>query len=189
MQRECSIIKSENPDSQSRKHPDFARFHADSRCRRRGRLLASGIGAALIAGVFFAPIRFSISDSAAPAGIYRIVAQRQIRRGELALVCLPPKIAAFGFARKYIARGFCPGGFEPVGKVIAGLPGDQIEPAKALERDGKGRALAHIAGPVIVPPGTVWLYGSQPDSWDSRYYGAVPETDVKERLMPLWVWR
>ena len=144
---------------------------------------------AILAAVALAPIRFSISDSAAPAGIYRIVAQRQIRRGELALVCLPPKIAAFGFARRYVARGFCPGGFEPVGKVIAGLPGDRIEPAKALEHDGEGRALTHIAGPVTVPAGEVWLYGEQPYSWDSRYYGPVPMADVKQRLMPLWTWR
>ena len=59
-------------------------------------------------------IRISTTDSAAPAGVYRIVGH-EVRRGELVAACLPIGAAKLGLARGYLRVGDCPGGAEPTG--------------------------------------------------------------------------
>ncbi|HLW69294.1 MAG TPA: hypothetical protein VKS22_01600, partial [Candidatus Binataceae bacterium] len=63
-------------------------------------------------------LRISLTDSAAPAGIYRMVPGVFVERGELVGACLPPSIAQEGLARGYLSKGDCPDGAEPVAKRI-----------------------------------------------------------------------
>ena len=53
-------------------------------------------------------VLISLTDSAAPAGVYRIVSGG-FRRGDLVAVCLPIAIARLGLARGYLRSGACPG--------------------------------------------------------------------------------
>jgi type IV secretory pathway protease TraF len=102
----------------------------------------------------------SNTDSAAPAGIYRLVS-REVRRGELVAACLPRDIARQGLSRGYLRTGPCPGNAEPIGKIAGALPGDIVDiecdwiavngrrsahSAVASPRDSTGRPLAHMAG-------------------------------------------
>lgn len=173
----------------------------------RGALAAlAGIafGAAVLIAVGKASgIRISTTDSAAPAGVYRI-AGHEVRRGELVAACLPLRAVKLGLARGYLRAGDCPGHTEPVDKVIGALPGDlvDIEPgwvsvngvrfpdSATASRDSAGRPLAHVAwGERHVAPGEVWLFGfNDPRSWDSRYFGPVPLANLRGELRPVVTW-
>jgi len=175
--------------------------------RTRRLLLVTAIAltsAALLglAGEFF-HLRITLTDSSAPAGIYRLTAD-PAGRGELVAACLPAAIARTGLARRYLGRGDCPAGAEPVAKVVGALPGDEVEvepgwaavngvrftDSRTSARDSAGRPLAHMAwGVHRVMPGEVWLFGfNDARSWDARYFGAVPLAGVRGVLRPVLTW-
>jgi len=149
-------------------------------------------------------LRISLTDSAAPAGIYRIVSGIPAYRGELVGACLPASIEQEGLARGYLSKGDCPGGAEPVAKVIGALPGDVLEvqpgwvsvdgqrfdDSTVAPRDSTGRPLPHVPwGRRQVAPGEVWLFGfHNARSWDARYFGPVPLSRVQGVLKPIVTW-
>ena len=148
-------------------------------------------------------LRISLTDSAAPVGIYRLISA-PAGRGALVAACLPAQIARAGLARGYLRRGDCPAGAEPVGKVIGALPGDVIElgpervevngvplaNSPSAARDSAGRPLPHPAwGTRRVDPSQVWLFGfNDARSWDARYFGPVPLATVRGVLKPVVTW-
>jgi conjugative transfer signal peptidase TraF len=148
-------------------------------------------------------VLISNTDSAAPAGVYRVVAGN-FQRGELVAACLPLAIAQDGLVRGYLGTGACAGDVEPVGKIIGALPGDivEIEPrwvsvngvrfqrSAVATRDSAGRPLPHVTwGSHRVASGQVWLFGfNDPRSWDSRYFGGIPLANVRGAIKPVFVW-
>jgi conjugative transfer signal peptidase TraF len=159
--------------------------------------------AVLIAGGKALGILVSNTDSAAPAGVYRI-AGNEIARGDLVAACLPIGVAREGLARGYLRAGGCPGNAEPVDKMVGALPGDtvDIEPgwvavngrrfadSATASRDSAGRVLAHVAwGNRKVATNQVWLFGfNDPRSWDSRYFGPIPLSNIRGDLKPVITW-
>ena len=149
-------------------------------------------------------LRISLTDSAAPAGIYRLVRGLSIKHGELVGACLPASIAQEGLARGYLRKGDCPGGIEPVAKIVEALPGDVLEvqpgwvsvdgqlfaDSAVASRDSMGRPLPHVPwGRRQVAPGEVWLFGFHDvRSWDARYFGPVPLSEVRAPLKPVLTW-
>lgn len=120
--------------------------------------------------------------------------------GMLVSACLPPRVALEALDRGYLPRGPCPSGAAPVGKRIAALPGDTVDvtdsgsfvngmllPNSAPRvEDSRGRPMARLRGRFVLSAGTVWLYsGHSPGSFDSRYYGPVPFSEVQGQLFPL----
>jgi conjugative transfer signal peptidase TraF len=170
--------------------------------------LAAMAGIALAAAILIAVgsafgVLISNTDSAAPAGVYRVVSH-QIERGDLVVACLPVGVAKLGLARGYLGAGDCRGGAEPVDKIIGALPGDvvDIEPGSVsvngvgfpdsatASRDSARRLLAHVPwGKRRVAPGEVWLFGfNDRRSWDSRYFGPVPLASIRGELRPVVTW-
>ena len=186
-------------------------FHAMSpyftKSLRRGlpMLLALASVIAAIVAVFWTfRLRIALTDSACPPGVYQMV-NRPISRGDLVIACLPPELAQFAHARGYLARGHgCGDGIEPVGKRIGALPGDtvqitrdfvainghRLENSATISRDSRGRSLIHVTpGRYTVQPDHVWLSGTNDArSWDSRYFGPVPNGAVRAQLEPLITW-
>jgi len=149
-------------------------------------------------------LRISLTDSAAPAGIYRLVSGITPYRGQLVGACLPDSIAQEGLARGYLRKGDCPGGAEPVAKIVGAVSGDVLEvqpgwvsidgqvfPDSAVAaHDSIGRPLPHVPwGRRQVMPGEVWLFGfHNVRSWDARYFGPVPISEVRAALKPVLTW-
>src|SRR5690242_8121599 len=82
-------------------------------------------------------IGWNSSTSAAPIGFY-LRSKAQPKRGQLVEVCLPPEWAKFAMDRGYIRHSWrCPDGSEPLGKIIAGMPGDEldVDPSTVLKTD------------------------------------------------------
>jgi conjugative transfer signal peptidase TraF len=148
-------------------------------------------------------LRISFTDSAARAGVYRLIAA-SAARGDLVAACLPAAIAQTGLARGYLREGDCSAGAEPVAKVIDALPGDVIDlrpervavngvtfaNSRTASRDSAGRLLPHAAwGTHRVAIGQVWLFGfNDARSWDARYFGPVPFAAVRGVLRPVVTW-
>jgi conjugative transfer signal peptidase TraF len=176
---------------------------------KASRRMGVAVGGIAIAAVFLVGfgeafgLLISNTDSAAPAGIYR-VAGPDVKRGDLVAACLPIAVAQEGLARGYLRTGGCPGGAEPVDKIIDALPGDlvDVEPSsvavdgkqfthsRTAAHDSAGRALTHVVwGKHRVGPNEVWLFGfNDRRSWDSRYFGPVPIANVHGKLKPVVTW-
>jgi conjugative transfer signal peptidase TraF len=148
-------------------------------------------------------VLISLTDSAGPAGVYRIVSGG-FRRGDLVAVCLPISIARLGLARGYLRSGACPGKAEPISKIIGAGPGDRVEVepgyvsvngapferSAVASRDSAGRLLSHAAwGSHRVGTSEIWLFGfNDRRSWDSRYFGPVPLANVRGNIKPIVTW-
>jgi len=159
--------------------------------------------AALAATGRFFHLRITLTDSAAPAGVYR-VSEARAGRGALVAACLPAAIARQGIARGYLREGDCPAGAEPVAKVIGAIAGDRVdlEPgwvavngvrfpnSQTAAGDSAGRPLRHVpSGAHRVSAGEVWLFGfNDARSWDARYFGPVPLAGVRGVLRPVITW-
>jgi conjugative transfer signal peptidase TraF len=169
------------------------------------RLLAATIGSfALVMDIArIERIRIITTDSAAPAGVYQTVSM-PLTHGVLVLACLPPEAARLALARGYLGAGDCPAGAEPVAKIVGALPGDTVDiksgavavngvwipHSPTVARDSMNRPLEHTAwGRRTVMPGEVWLFGfNNPRSWDARFFGTVPISNVMGGLKPLITW-
>ena len=161
-----------------------------------------GLGAVLLAVAIAAHaggVRFNYTDSL-PRGLYLAsdFDPSDARTGVLVEAC-PDQEAAEAVA-DYLPNGACPGGVIPLGKEIAGLPGDRVVVDSAgvsvsgtrlpnsapLFRDRAGRPLVPRLGEHVLGPGEYWLHSSRVrTSIDSRYVG--PVSDIRSRLRTLLV--
>lgn len=164
-------------------------------------IILVGIGEAAL--IEACPWRIILSDSAAPSGIYSLHSAEP-RRGDLVLACLPPPLAAWAMQRRYIAAGTCPDGSEPLAKILGGKSGDVVAierefvavndvpypHSETADRDSHGRTLSHVSwGVLVVAPGEVWLFGfNNPRSWDARYFGPIPASNLRGVLRPIITW-
>ena len=169
-----------------------------------GVMVAIAIMAAILIAIGDAfGVLISNTDSAAPAGIYRVVSAK-FQRGDLVAACLPIEIAQQGLARGYLRTGACAGNAEPVGKIVGALPGGIVEVERGwvavngkrfkngsvAARDTAGRPLHHVAwGGHRVAAGEVWLFGfNDRRSWDARYFGPIPIANIRGHLKPVFTW-
>src|SRR5215469_7432481 len=165
-------------------------------------VLACGGGAlALTLAAEWIGLRFNDSPSM-PTGIYiRTSSQSD---STLVVFCPEGSFATLSVERGYRSRGNCPDGAEPLAKPIVALPGDTVE-MSARGIVVNGRLLPHTAplgtdsagrpllpwpfGRSVVAAGTIWVASSfSPRSFDSRYFGPVRASQVREHVRPLLTW-
>ena len=160
-------------------------------------LLASPFFLGLIAGWFFG-IRFNLTPSL-PRGFY---ITSHLPSANLVEFCPQGTAAAISLSRQYRTAGACPDGGAPLLKPAVAFPGDQVQvSADGIRVNGQllpnstGRFRDHLQRPLDpwpygtyrVEPGTVWVISSfNSYSFDSRYYGAIPESSIRHHLRPLW---
>lgn len=144
------------------------------------------------------------TTSCLPMGFYRAAAPKPLAVGQTYTVCVPQKWTVYGLHRGYLDPGTdCPGGSQALIKKIAAVPGQVVDVTQhgvfidgkmwsmstPLTRDTAGRPLSPDYGVHLIQPGTVWVMGLSPKAWDSRYYGAVPDTDLLSREKAVLTWQ
>lgn len=153
--------------------------------------LACGLLILLLVAGYIGGLRINMTPSE-PLGLWRIVQiTRSIRPGEMVFVC-PPDNSALREARRrgYLRSGLCPGGFGPLIKTVVAVTGQRvavtdlvaidgvpIRNSRIFEKDGQGRSLRHGQSGMLLP-GEVYLHSDFIGSWDSRYFGPVPDSGV-----------
>ncbi len=164
-------------------------------------LLVLTLGAGTLALVLFASwagLRLNDSPSM-PTGLY--VRTSSESTASLVVFCPAEPFARLSLERGYRSRGNCPDGAEPLAKPIVARPTDVVElSAKGMAVNGRvlphtaplamdtaGRPLPHWPfGRYVVAPGTLWVASSyNPRSFDSRYFGPVNASQVREHVRPL----
>lgn len=134
-----------------------------------------------------------------PAGIYRATGEPW-GRWDLVEACLPPEIAKFAVERGYLkSAGRCDR-HPSIIKRVYGMGGDQVDVNTVVSVNGVAVSGAVIRThdpmqrPLVAASGgqlasdEVWLMSvSSPLSFDSRYFGAVPEQLVSGALEPVWL--
>lgn len=135
-----------------------------------------------------------------PLGLWRIEKlQRPVAIGDLVFLC-PPVTAVFAEAwrRGYLRRGLCAGGFAPLIKTVVALSGQHVDitdhvainghpvPSSSVSgTDGEGRVLLPDPGGVV-PPHHLFLHSSFASSYDSRYFGPVPDSSLLGLARPVF---
>lgn len=172
------------------------------RIRRRSVavLVAGAMGIATLTGLgWFGGLRINLTPSE-PVGLWRIVPiHRAVAIGDLVFICPPPgTILAFGLGRGYFRWGSCRGGVAPLLKTVAALSGARLDVdaevkvdgvvlprSKLSAHDGIGRPLIPWSGGVV-PAGQIFLHSPFAGSYDSRYFGPIPDAGLLGLAQPVF---
>lgn len=177
--------------------PELCRFPHFRPQALRIRLLVLGSTAVAIAslagGHASRPTIIYNATASAPAGWYLVRPPVRLARGDLVLAVAPDGARTLAAERGYLPTSV------PLVKRIAALPPDQVcADASAIEINGhvaavrlaadiRGRTLPWWTGCAALSRDDVLLLaGDVADSFDSRYFGPVPEKNILGRLTPLW---
>jgi conjugative transfer signal peptidase TraF len=144
-----------------------------------------------------AGIRLNASPSL-PVGLYMTSTRPEANLVEF---CPAEPFASFAIARGYRDAGACRDGAAPLMKPVIARTGDLVEisangiavngrlvPNTAPRTaDSQGRPLTPWPfGRYTVAPDTVWVASSyHARSFDSRYFGPIPTSSIREHVRPL----
>jgi len=146
-------------------------------------------------GVFFN------STVSLPTGLY-VVRDVPVEVGDVVAICPDEETSALALARGYMGAGNCPFGTAPAGKALAAGHGDTVRVTRTgvwigdhllpnsapLRTDRHGYGLPVLRGVYGLESGEVWLYsGHDARSFDSRYFGPVRVSQIRGKVIPIWV--
>lgn len=160
-------------------------------------LLATGVVGGLFLLCGWAGVRFNSTESL-PAGLYIITTGAS----NLVEFCPAKPFASLAIRRGYRRKGSCLDGALPLIKPVVAQAGDSVEFSPSgiavngrllrnsapLAADSIGRPLGPWPfGRYRVASGTVWVASSySPKSFDSRYFGPISTSVIRDRVRPLW---
>jgi conjugative transfer signal peptidase TraF len=133
------------------------------------------------------------ASASAPVGLYRVIHQRDVLRGDLVLAIPNHSVAIFAAEREYLPMGV------PLVKRVVAVEGDtvcargngiffnRIRLATRLSADNKGRTLPSWTGCRTLGRRDVFLLmAGVSDSFDGRYFGPTDTSNIVGRLEPIW---
>ena len=153
---------------------------------------------ATAAGGWFGGYRLNLTPSE-PLGLWKIEPlTRTVVIGDVVFDCLPASEEfAVALERGYLRSGLCTDGVAPLIKTVVAVSGQRVGVGShvVIDRlplpystvqpsDGAGRPLHPFTGG-IVPPGHLFLHSDFASSYDSRYFGPVPETGLLGLARPV----
>jgi len=131
------------------------------------------------------------ASASAPMGLYAINPLHELAVDDMVAVTPPPALARFMAERHYLPVG------APLLKHFAARPGalicrrdaavtiDGRRIALAKSADSHGRELPVWRGCHRLRDGELFLLNPAPDSFDGRYFGAIPATGLIGRATPV----
>ncbi|WP_374575978.1 S26 family signal peptidase [Phenylobacterium sp.] len=165
--------------------------------RVRAWVVASAVGAVAALAISARPHSPTFvwnASASVPEGLYQVRPARKLQVGDVVVVAPPEPLASFLAQRRYLPRGAL------LLKPVAALPGHticraglrlQIDAAPrgdARATDNLGRRLPAWRGCRRIRPGEVFLMNpTVSDSFDGRYFGALPVSAVIGRATPIWL--
>lgn len=156
--------------------------------------IAIGLAAVLGAAVLRErPVLVWNTTASAPTGLYGVTAEPEPMVGDLVFVRPPDALAD-----RLDGAGFLPRGALLVKQIAAVAPsvacrdGDRItldglSAVRALDRDRTGRPLPVWTGCHRLASDEVFFLNEDPRSLDSRYFGALPVSDIVGHATPFWL--
>jgi conjugative transfer signal peptidase TraF len=133
------------------------------------------------------------ASESVPIGLYWLRPAGRLAATQLVAVEPPEPLATLLADRRYLPRGI------PLLKRVLALPGqtvcrdqlvvtvDKIEIGTAREHDRSGRPLPIWQGCHVIADGEVFLMNwRSADSFDGRYFGALPTSSIIGTAEPLW---
>jgi conjugative transfer signal peptidase TraF len=133
------------------------------------------------------------ASESVPIGLYRLHPPGRLAVTHLVAVQSPEPLATFLQDRRYLPRGIA------LLKRVLALPGqtvcrdqlavmvDKIEMGAARAHDRSGRPLPIWQGCHVIADGEVFLMNwRSADSFDGRYFGALPASAIIGTAEPLW---
>jgi conjugative transfer signal peptidase TraF len=158
-------------------------------------LLTAGAAALVLSTITARPAKryvWNVSGSI-PVGLYRLQPTGNLFVTQLVAVQPPGPLATFLADRRYLPRGI------PLLKRVLALPGhtvcrdqlavtvDKIEMGAARAHDRSGRPLPIWQGCHVIADDEVFLMNVRSaDSFDGRYFGALPTSAIIGTAEPLW---
>lgn len=163
------------------------------RVRRVGTCAALVV--ALVATVAFPPrprLLWNASASA-PLGLWRVVPEAPARRGDMVVAWAAEPWRGLAARRHYLPANV------PLLKRVAAEPGDRVCAFEAwifvegrlaatrVRADRAGRPLPWWSGCRTLRDGAMLLLMDDPASFDGRYFGPTPRSNIIGRAAPLWL--
>lgn len=154
---------------------------------------AATLGMVVTAFVHPAPRLIWNASESIPVGLYRVSPAPSARRGDLVAITPPAQLAALMAERRYLPLGI------PMLKPVAAIGGQLVcrrglhisidghRVGDALTRDHRGRDLPIWHGCRRLSASELFVMNpASRDSFDGRYFGALPVSSVLSRLRPIW---
>lgn len=158
---------------------------------------------AVICIAFLAGYRINTTPSY-PIGLYKLNHNIQtLETGDMIAFC-PQNLGAFKVAneRDYLEKGICESGFDPLVKKIVAMSGDIVTVEQSVSVNGilqvnstlkpkdiDGRDIPRAESQLIQKGQYFVMSEYNPNSFDSRYFGPIPEGWIYARAEPIWVVR
>lgn len=152
-------------------------------------------------GISIAGLRFNFTNSV-DFTVYLLDEEATPKRGDYVSIChADNEFLTIAKEREYLEFSVrCKGSIQPLVKPIVALAGDVVEVdevvrvngidlpnSKPKKSDAKGLPLPVAKKREVVAESDVWLLSSfNENSWDSRYYGSIPKTNILGVVKPLF---
>lgn len=153
----------------------------------------ASMGTIVTAFVHPAPRLIWNASASVPIGLYSLKRGVPLRVGDLVAVRPPTALGDYMARRHYLPLGL------PMLKRVGAQSGQRVCRAddrilidgrlvgRALAKDRRGRPLPIWRGCVRLAKGQSFVMNaSVPDSFDGRYFGALPTSTIAGRLTPIW---
>ena len=159
-----------------------------------GRIATVVATTALAIALLVAPRLIVNVTPSVPVGLYWSHYRAPVR-GDFVLIALPPYFRDLAVGRDYLRHD------HNLLKRVAAMEGDRVCRHElsvwinshirvwARRNDASGRALPVWFGCRELSGDELFILGTHPSSFDSRYFGLILRSDVIAVASPLWIWR
>lgn len=159
-------------------------------------LLFTGLFAGSIAAfcsVFVQPLIIYNATDSLPHGFYRVIKQQTYKPGDVIVIPIPEQVRSLVIERGWLK----PDNY--LIKPLAAINGDNVwitsgqvfvngKSFGAIKKqDKEGLPLPSLVFNDTLSPGKIAVLQRSDDSFDSRYFGQIDESQIIGRAVPIWV--